>query len=55
MSGEIWIHDAANATADGYTGATALGKLAETVSNPGTGIVEQLFTAPDAIFSLHIV
>lgn len=53
MSGEIWIHDAANATADGYTGATALGKLAETVGNPGTGIVEQLFTAPDAIFSLH--
>ena len=53
MSGEIWIHDAANATADGYTGATALGKLAETVGNPGTGIVEKFFTAPDAIFSLH--
>ncbi|MCH2197862.1 MAG: NADH:ubiquinone reductase (Na(+)-transporting) subunit B [Flavobacteriales bacterium] len=44
MSGEIWIHDvAASASngmlADGYTGATALGHLANTVGKPVDGEV----------------
>ena len=44
MSGEIWIHDvmaskAGGVLADGYTGATALGHLANTVSQPVSGEV----------------
>ncbi len=44
MSGEIWIHDvmaskAGGALADGYTGATALGQLANTVGQPVNGEV----------------
>lgn len=51
MSGEIWIHNVAaskadNLLADGYTGATALGNLANTVGKPlqdaeVTGIMSQ--------------
>jgi len=41
LSGEIWIHDiaaskAAGVAVDGYTGATALGHLANTVGKPMT-------------------
>ena len=44
MSGEIWIHDvmaskAGGVLADGYTGATALGQLANTVGQPVNGEV----------------
>ena len=44
MSGEIWIHNvmaskAGGALADGYTGATALGHLANTVGQPVNGEV----------------
>lgn len=44
MSGEIWIHDvmaskAGGVLADGYTGATALGHLANTVGQPVSGEV----------------
>ena len=44
MSGEIWIHDvmaskAGGVLADGYTGATALGHLANTVGQPVAGEV----------------
>jgi Na+-transporting NADH:ubiquinone oxidoreductase subunit B len=43
MSGEIWIHNikgaADGALADGYTGATALGHLANTVGQPVNGEV----------------
>ena len=44
MSGEIWIHDvmaskAGGVLADGYTGATALGHLANTVGQPVNGEV----------------
>ncbi len=43
MSGEIWIHNikgaAEGALADGYTGATALGHLANTVGQPVSGEV----------------
>lgn len=44
MSGEIWIHDVMAAKtggllADGYTGATALGHLANTVGQPVNGEV----------------
>ena len=44
MSGEIWIHDvmaskAGGVLADGYTGATALGHLANTVGQPVSGVV----------------
>ena len=44
MSGEIWIHDvmaskASGVLADGYTGATALGHLANTVGQPVSGEV----------------
>ena len=44
MSGEIWIHDvmaskAGGVLADGYTGATALGYLANTVGQPVSGEV----------------
>ena len=44
MSGEIWIHDvmaskSGGLLADGYTGATALGHLANTVGQPVSGEV----------------
>lgn len=44
MSGEIWIHDVmasktGGVLADGYTGATALGHLANTVGQPVNGEV----------------
>ena len=44
MSGEIWIHNvmaskAGGVLADGYTGATALGHLANTVGQPVSGEV----------------
>jgi Na+-transporting NADH:ubiquinone oxidoreductase subunit B len=44
MSGEIWIHDVmasktGGVLADGYTGATALGQLANTVGQPVQGEV----------------
>ena len=44
MSGEIWIHDvmvskSGGLLADGYTGATALGHLANTVGQPVNGEV----------------
>ena len=44
MSGEIWIHDvmaskAGGVLADGFTGATALGHLANTVGQPVNGEV----------------
>lgn len=36
MSGEIWIHSTGAATIDGYSGATALGELANTVGKSTT-------------------
>ncbi len=61
MSGEIWIHEvaqnkAAGVLADGYTGATALGNLANTVgkevADPEvTGIMSQF--AVDGMFSMQ--
>jgi Na+-transporting NADH:ubiquinone oxidoreductase subunit B len=61
MSGEIWIHDVAQSKsagllADGYTGATALGNLANTVGKPlqdpeVTGIMAQF--ASDGMYSIQ--
>ncbi len=49
MSGEIWIHNP-----DGNTGATALGKLAETVGvTPGTMTDITALFEPGGLFSLH--
>ena len=54
MSGEIWVHKEAGALVEGVTGATALGRLAETVGvAPGTSPkVMELFDQ-GGMFSLH--
>ncbi len=60
MSGEIWIHDvmaskAGGVLADGYTGATALGHLANTVGQPVQGEVSNgvmAMFADGGLFSL---
>ena len=60
MSGEIWIHNvmaskAGGVLADGYTGATALGHLANTVGQPVSGEVSNgvmAMFADGGLFSL---
>ncbi len=60
MAGDIWIHGSTTAAqgslADGYTGATALGNLANTVGKPldaeGVGVVMSQFDA-GGLYSLQ--
>ena len=55
MSGNVWVSgNAADFTADGYTGASALGELANTVTTKDPSIVDPIMKMfePDGMYSI---